>query len=252
MNSDLDLLRQRSDELDREGDDESDEAVEVNRALFASNLADRKVTNRLGIALQNRGELEDAAEVFSQGLSANPVNAVARGRLGGILKKLELLPARSPEEIVETALSGPGRDACIIFIGASIRQIQMIDSEYLAVIDIPSSNRFRVFGGPISACGISKGFLNVMLDTRFGARDLIARLEAAGAPLVVPLNRAGLVPFTSEVSIPRDQVAAFHDEVMEAHVRNLHEAIAAGKSGHYRGHRPDLQAYLLSEADKLT
>ena len=37
--------------------------------------------NRLGIALLNRGEVEEARKVFQKGVNKNPENAIAKRRL---------------------------------------------------------------------------------------------------------------------------------------------------------------------------
>lgn len=89
MNLEIGALRLRSDELYEEGEDESDEVVDVNRSLFEADPTNREACNRLGVALQNRGDLEAAQEVFVRGLEANPKNAVGAGRLeriGSVLR----------------------------------------------------------------------------------------------------------------------------------------------------------------------
>ena len=158
--------------------------------------------------------------------------------------------ARTPADIVEPVLAGPGRDACIRFFAYSIREIQKIDSRRLAVTDIPSSNRFRVVGGIHSACSSYKGMLDVTIDRR-GADDLIQTVEKAGGQ-VFERSAGGAVPFALQLGIPPTRVDEFRDRLMPPHRDFLVSSIEFGSPTHRHEHYPELMNYLLREADRLT
>ena len=60
---------------------DTDEVIEVNREILRLRPDNVAACNRLGIALLNRGEKEEARKVFEKGLAKNPDNAIARRRL---------------------------------------------------------------------------------------------------------------------------------------------------------------------------
>src|SRR4051794_15222468 len=103
MTEDLEALRRRSDELDEAGEDESDEVISANGILLEADPASKVPCNRLGIALVNRGRLEEALAVFERGLAAEPENAVGERRLEEIKRTLDERPALSAQEVIEPA-----------------------------------------------------------------------------------------------------------------------------------------------------
>ena len=60
---------------------DTDEVIEVNREILRLRPDNMAACNRLGIALLNRGEKEEARKVFEKGLAKNPDNAIAKRRL---------------------------------------------------------------------------------------------------------------------------------------------------------------------------
>ena len=250
MTHELDELRRQSDSLDEAGEDESAEVVEVNARLFAAEPSNRDACNRLGIALVNQGRLEDAHLVFSEGLAANPANAVGQSRLERIELKLAQLPERSAAEIVDGALADleqSQRAASLRFMAASIRQIQGIDNEALAVFESPGRHGFRIWGGMVTACAPNGRCLNVMLY-EVGARELIDRIVAEGGEVEDAARIA--VPTGMWVAVPVSRLDSFSHEIIEAHRRHLVEAIRAGLNfPHLARNRVDLRDYILGEAD---
>ncbi len=86
-------LRQRSERYGADGD-YSDEAIQTHRSLLELVLGDVPTTNRLGIALLNQGELDEAEAVFR----TQPENRIARSRLTEIeaLRRPKLAPVKGP------------------------------------------------------------------------------------------------------------------------------------------------------------
>ena len=78
MASKIPELEARATEL--HGQD-TDEVIEVNREILRLRPDNVAACNRLGIALLQRGEKEEARKVFEKGLAKNPDNAIARRRL---------------------------------------------------------------------------------------------------------------------------------------------------------------------------
>ncbi len=60
---------------------DTDEVLEVNREILRLRPDNIAACNRLGIALLQRGEKEEARKVFEKGLAKNPDNTIARRRL---------------------------------------------------------------------------------------------------------------------------------------------------------------------------
>jgi len=157
---------------------------------------------------------------------------------------------REPSEIVEPLLAGPGRDAMVEFFADSIRAIEQIDAQRLAVTDIPSSRRFRVVGGILSACTVYQGLFVVTVDRR-GAGKAIADAENAGGRLVSKENPAGAVPFSVELGVPPTALSTLRASLWDAHRRHLAESIEYGPPTHPQRHDPALMHYLLNSADAL-
>ena len=184
MTIDLEVLRRRSNELAETGDYESEEVVEINRALFEADPANRAVGNRLGFALMCRGELDGAVEVLTQVLRANPGDPVASERLARVESRLAEQPAREANEVVESALESQGpadRAASLSFMEDSIRAIQQIDADYLAVTESPSTG-FRIWAGAVTVCAPADEQISVRMN-EVGARGLIERIRWMGGKL---------------------------------------------------------------------
>ena len=60
---------------------DTDEVLEVNREILRLRPDNIAACNRLGIALLQRGEKEEARKVFEKGLAKNPDNSIAKRRL---------------------------------------------------------------------------------------------------------------------------------------------------------------------------
>ena len=144
----LTSLRLSLDELDfGEADVEP-----IARAILSRDPSDPAALNALRRTLLQRGELEEALEVYGAGLDANPANRVANDRVREIRHQLvkgrilranqERRPRRSPEEIVEPVLKGAGRTACLALLAWSIRETERLDASRLAVTDIQARIAF--------------------------------------------------------------------------------------------------------------
>ena len=97
----LEYLRERSQGL-AAGGDMSDAAVEAHRALVEADPTSMAGRNRLGIALLNRAQLDEAEAVFAAALAADADNEVAARRLDEI--------HRSRRANAVTARPGVGRE----------------------------------------------------------------------------------------------------------------------------------------------
>lgn len=78
MASKIPELEARAEALHGEA---TDEVLEVNREILRLRPGHVAACNRLGIALINRGEKEEARKVFEKGLAKNPENRIAARRL---------------------------------------------------------------------------------------------------------------------------------------------------------------------------
>jgi len=251
VGDDLEALRRRAADLNGLI---TDEVLEVNRAILAVEPSDGPATNRLGIALTKRGELEEALSAFERGIEANPGNAIARRRLEELDQEhatptpgpSNAASRREPEDIVEPILAGPGRGACLRFFADSIREIQKLDAQRLAVTDIPSQNRFRVVGGILSACSVYRELLDVMIDRR-GQQSLIDEVVAAGGQ-VIDATEGGAVPSSLQLGVPPVAVDRFRAMIWPAHREQLLASIEYGAPTHMNKHHPELMRYLLDQA----
>jgi Flp pilus assembly protein TadD len=95
----LERLRRRSSELAGET---SGEALEVNRAILLLVPADRVASNRLGIALLNLGEYQEAEEVFESAVEAHPDNEIATSRLEEVRRKRSARPVQPQKGSCQT------------------------------------------------------------------------------------------------------------------------------------------------------
>jgi len=156
VTDELTALMQRARALHEQGDI-GDEPLAINAAILALDPTNAAATNRRGVALIKRGELEDALAV-RDGLAANTGNQIAARRVKELERQVAQRAAalgefvrRPPVDVVEPLLAGPGRAAALRFLAFSIRAIQRTDGARLAVTEIPSDRRFRVVGGIYSA-----------------------------------------------------------------------------------------------------
>lgn len=253
---DINRLKERAEQLHGLS---HDEVLAVNRAILAHEPGDAAATNRLSTALRDRGEEEAAAEVLQAGLANNPGNAIASKRLEEFASWGRLAPAsrrtgehvrRDPASIVSSALGGPGRDESLVFMARSIRAIERLDAQRLAVTDIPSQDRFRVVGGIYTAVGPWKDFLCVSIDRR-RSKSLVDAIQARGGEITDEPGPQSAVPNALNVAVPRAVVGSFIDELFAPHVEHLKESIDWGPPTHLHEHDPSLMRYLLAEADRI-
>lgn len=263
--TELERLTSRSDALgNRLGDEE---ALELNAAILDLRPGDPKITNRLGIGLLNNQRPAEAVDVLEAGLRQHPGNSIMRTRLVEAQRRVERGDAgrdgRSsrkggegpvgragwtdfePEELVETALAGPGRDACVHLCAASIRASERIDRERTAVTPIKDGRRFRTIGGIFTGVGPLDDALTVAVPT--SVRAVIRHIEEVGGH---EGDRANAAP-SVQLVIPRSRVEELFEELAEAHREHLKLSIAAGPPTHLNKHHPGLRQYLLAQADVL-
>lgn len=254
MTQELTALEQRARALHEQGDT-GDGALEVNAAILALDPTSAAATNRLGIALTRRGELEDALAVSRDGLAANTVNRIAATRVGDLerqiakrTKALGEFVRRPPADVVEPLLAGPGRAAALRFLAFSIRAIQQIDGTRLAVTEIPSDRRFRVVGGIYSAVTPWENLLCVSIAKADGA-GVVADLESAGGRVTDRPAPMSAVPGTVQLGVPLAVVERFAERLEAPHVEHLKASLAYGPPTWQHRHDPALMSYLLEQAD---
>lgn len=263
--SELEELLRRTDALgNRLGDEE---ALEVNAAILDLRPGDPKITNRLGIGLLNNQRAAEAIEVLEAGLRQHPENSIMLARLAEARRAVNSGKASEgarssamgavrrtggagwtdfePAELVESALAGPGRDACVRLCAASIRAAEDIDRERTAVTPIKDGRRFRTIGGRFTGVGPWKDTLTVAVPT--ASRSVIRSVEDAGG---YEMSRANVVP-SVQLAIPRVRVDALFDDLAKAHHEHLRLSIAAGPPTHSNKHHAGLRQYVLDQADLL-
>jgi tetratricopeptide (TPR) repeat protein len=261
--TELDELRARSEELRTRLDDP--EAVEVNEALLDLDPGDPVTTNRLGIGLLRTGRIEQARDVLEAGLRLHPDNAIMAGRRDEALRALDD-PARAtaarkrtcgrgaavhgwtdfePEELVESALAGPGRDACLRLCAASVLASEHIDATRTAVTPIKTGRRFRTIGGIFTGVGPWKDLLTVAVPV--ARRSVIEAVAATGGRTE---DRANAVPCI-QVALPRPAVEGLYDALLDAHIEHLRLSLAAGQPTHLNKHHPALRAYIVEQGRLL-
>ncbi len=256
MSEELEQLRRRSDELGAELGTE--EAVETNAAILDLDPGDPKTTNRLGIGLLSRGRAAEAQMVLERGLMIHPENSIMRKRLEEA-KKLQAAGAGGnqgkapivgwtdfePEELVESSLAGPGRDACIHFCAASIRASENIDLTRTAVTPVKSGHRFRVIGGIFT--GVAPWHDTLSIAVPVTERSVIEGAVRVGGQVATPAKAVPCV----EVLVPRAAVDELFDELLAAHVEHLKLSLEVAPPTHQNKHHPGLRAHILDRADAL-
>jgi hypothetical protein len=250
----LTSLEQRARSLHEQGDI-GDEALEVNAAIFALDPMNAAATNRRGVALTKRGELDDALAVFRDGLVANTGDQIAARRVKELERQVAKRAAalgefvrRPPVDVVEPLLAGPGRAAALRFLAFSIRAIQRIDGTRLAVTEIPSDRRFRVVGGICSAVTPWDGQLCVSIAKTRGA-TVVREVEAAGGRVTDRAAPMSAVPGTVQLGVPLAIVERFAEQLEAPHVEHLKASLAYGPPTWQHRHDPALMSYLLEQAD---
>ena len=264
MATELEELRARSRLLaDRLGDQD---AVDVNAAILDIDPGDPVATNRLGIGLLKQGLAADAVVVLEAGLRVHPDDSIMQNRLAEARRALEKPPLTKkkgasrlghsdhvgattgwtdfePAELVEQALAGPGRDACVRFFAASIRAAESLDQSRTAVTPIKHGRRFRAIGGIMTGVAPWKESLSVAVPA--SSRSVIGAVEDAGGEM---LGCAIAVPCV-ELLIPRARVEGLSDMLLAAHKEHLRLSIEAGPPTPLNKHHPGLRRYLLEQAD---
>lgn len=264
MTTELEELRKRSKALfDRLGDSES---LEVNAAILDLVPADPVATKRFAIGLLKHGQPVEALDVLEAGLRVHPEDsimlsrkieaekAIARlAKAGGRRRHSRQSATASgarwtdfePAELVEGALAGLGRDACVRLCAASILAAQRLDQTRTAVTPIKQGRRFRVIGGKLTGVAPWRDCLSVAVPV--ASRSLIRAVEAVGGRTDEP---AVAVPCV-ELIIPRARVAELFEDLLAAHMQHLRLSIEAGPPGHLNKDHPGLRRYLLDQADLL-
>jgi hypothetical protein len=262
--TELQELRARSAELAGSLDD--DEALQVNAAILDLDPGDPVATNRLGIGLLRTGAAAEAVRVLEAGLRLHPDDAIMQRRFAEATKRAAAPPAAprrpagsarrpgapvggwtdfEPADLVEGALAGAGRDACIRLCADAIRASERIDAERTAVTPIKTGRRFRVIGGIFTGVGPWRDTLTVSVPT--ARRAVVRAVEEAGGRT---LDEANAIP-SVQLALPRPAVEGLYDLLLEAHVEHLRASLAAGPPTHLAKHSPAVRRYLLEQADAL-
>jgi len=265
MDTELEELLRRSDELGNRLEDE--EALEVNAAILDLEPGSPKATTRLGIGLLNQGRPSEAVHVLEGGLRLDPKNsimlrrldeanrAVARGSLSSKARSSSTSSARGAEgagwtdfevgDLVEGALTGWGRDACVRFCAASIHAAEAIDRQRTAVTPIKNGRRFRTIGGIFTGVGPWRDTLTVAVPTARGS--VVRSVQEAGG---YSLGEAKAI-LSVQLAIPRTRVDDLFEDLLPAHREHLALSLAAGPPTHMNKHHPELRQYLLDQANLL-
>jgi hypothetical protein len=239
-----------------ENGDVSDEALRLNAELLELDSANAPATNRLGVALTKRGEIEDALAVFRDGVAANTANTIAARRVAELERSVSRRAAelgdfvrRPPEQVVEPLLAGTGRSAALRFLAFSIRAIQRLDGTRLAVTEIPSDQRFRVVGGIYSAVTPWHGLLCVSI-AKAQTATLVDAVESAGGQVTDRPTAMSAVPGTLQLGVPMSELETFAQDLERPHREHLKSSLSYGPPTWQHRHDPALMRYLLARADQ--
>lgn len=263
MTTELVELQNRSSELAKNLGDE--ESLEVNAAILDLDPGSPVFTNRLGIGLINAGRFDDAIAVLENGVLVHPDNSIMSNRLEEARKYAARPPAPEPKkkaaartgppraawtdfvpsELVEHALKGPGRDACIRLSAASILASEAIDANWTAVTPIKVGKRYRVIGGIFT--GVSPWNKALTVAVPVTAKKLIEKVTAVGGEALEPSKAVPCL----QLVVPRDRVDPLYDELLVAHTDHLKLSLAFGPPTHMKKHNPGLRDYILEQAAAL-
>ena len=152
-----------------------------------------------------------------------------------------------PAELVDLALAGPGRDACVRLCAAAIRAGERIDSTRVAVTPIKIGPRFRVIGGLYQGIAPWEDLLGLAVQA--SDKSLHAEVEQRGGRIIDPPPPS--VRSSLTVGVPRPAVETMFDALLASHVKHLSASIDAGPPTHLNKHDPKLRQFLLDEADRL-
>jgi hypothetical protein len=219
-------------------------------------------TNRLGIGLLNLGRHAEALAVLEAGLLVHPDNAIMRRRLEEARDAPEAAARREvrrggsrgpvagwtdfePAELVESALAGPGRDACVRLCAASIRAGEALDATRTAVTPVKAGRRFRTIAGIFTGVAPWNDTLTVAVP--IARTDVIRRVEDAGGGTLEPAKAVPCV----QIVLARGRVEELYDDLVAAHRQYVPLSVEFGPPTHLNKHNPALRAYLLEQADAL-
>jgi tetratricopeptide (TPR) repeat protein len=244
-------LRDRAGELEL-----GEEALLVNQRILELDPDDGPAANRVGRCLQELGRLEDALDHWRLVRELQPANRFAPDRISRVEQELRTrrkkrataaaAPRRDPTEIVEPVLAGSGRDACLRFLAWSIKTVESIDAERLAVTDLPP-NRFRVSGGKGSGVTPYRGRLCVFVhaDSLTDADE--AALTTAGAVVVFQAGLLRSLPRSVEYGVEHERFEEVAEVLKRPHREHLLRSIQAGPPAWRRVHDPALRDNIVAQ-----
>jgi hypothetical protein len=142
-------LRVRGDELEP-----GEAALLIYQEILELDADDVAAANMVGRSLEALGRIADAQEHWHRMIQIQTDTTIAEQRLRNLKgHRRTSVSARvprdrpSPAAIVEPVLAGPARQDCINALATSIRMIEALDPDRIAVTYRFGDRRFRVAGG---------------------------------------------------------------------------------------------------------
>jgi hypothetical protein len=186
-----------------------------------------------------------------------PRNEIARSRVRS-LKAVEepvqvtssrpTKPRRTPSEVVEPALEGPGRDGALRFLARSIVLIEKIDPARLSVSQQVTDARLRVYGGREPAVTPARGLLRIWVHAPAVTPELAAAVDAIDGAQASTVDALALLPDALEYRLPFARVDEISDLLAGPHRQQLLRTIAEGAPPRAHPHDPKLRDYIVAQA----
>lgn len=146
------------------------EAVQVNREYTRLFANEAEGYNRLGKALSELGQVQDALDAYQKALDLDPTNQIARRNIDR-LAALRDTPVSAPPTQVDTRLFVEETGS------AAVAALQAVDPKVAAVLDAGDIVQLEVQGNAVNVLTVRGEYVG-MIEPRIGLR--LARMMKAG------------------------------------------------------------------------
>lgn len=146
------------------------EAVQVNREYTRLFANEAEGYNRLGKALSELGQVQEALDAYQKALDLDPTNQIARRNIDR-LAALRDAPVSAPPTQVDTRLFVEETGS------AAVASLQAVDPKVAAVLDAGDIVQLEVQGNAVNVLTVRGEYVG-MIEPRIGLR--LARMMKAG------------------------------------------------------------------------